>query len=142
MTASAQSGSLLGIRLLEITAASPELESCLVGFGSSIFRSDVGGNYIAGGSIYLRYNFIQSGWRLVPYLQVGAGLTSMDIDHLYDGMNFNFNLGADAGARFLISRSCSLNAEVLLQHISNADLGAHNVGLNSVGPRISLSWLF
>lgn len=111
-------------------------------FGSSIFTSTTTGHYIAGGSIYLRYNFIQPGWRVVPYFQAGAGLTSMDIDHQYDGMNFNFNLGAVAGTRFLITHACSINLEALFQHISNADLGAHNIGLNSVGPRLSISWLF
>lgn len=111
-------------------------------FGSSIFTSTTSGHYIAGGSIYLRYNFIQPEWRVVPYLQGGAGLTSMDINHEYDGMNFNFNLGLVAGARFLVNRSCSINLEALFQHISNADLGSHNIGLNSVGPRLSVSWLF
>lgn len=112
-------------------------------FGAGIYHSpEAGGNYIAGGTLYLRYNFIQPDWRVVPYFQAGAGLTSMDINHDYDGMNFNFNLGLDAGARILVCRSCSINAEVLFQHISNADLGQHNVGLNSIGPRLSVSWLF
>jgi hypothetical protein len=57
-------------------------------------------------------------------------------------MNFNFNLGAVTGVRFLVTHSCSVNLEALFQHISNADLGAHNIGLNSVGPRLSVSWLF
>jgi hypothetical protein len=119
------------------------LEALLEGFGSGIYESpSAGGHYIAGGSLLLRYNFIQPGWRFIPYLQGGAGLTSMDINHEYDGMNFNFNLDLAAGARFLITRSCSLNLEALFQHISNADLGAHNIGLNSLGPRLSISWLF
>jgi lipid A 3-O-deacylase len=119
------------------------LEILLEGFGSGIYESTTaGGHYISGASLYLRYNFIQPGWRFIPYLQAGAGLTSMDINHEYDGMNFNFNLGLDAGARFLISRCCSINTEVLFQHISNADLGVHNIGLNSLGPRLSISFLF
>lgn len=119
------------------------VEFLLEGFGSGIYESTTaGGNYIAGGSLYLRYNFIQPGWRFIPYFQAGAGLTSMDINHEYDGMNFNFNLGLDAGARFLISRCCSINTEILFQHISNADLGVHNIGLNSLGPRLSISFLF
>ena len=110
------------------------------GFGSGIYeKRSAGGHYIAGGSLYLRYNFIQEGWRLVPYLEGGAGLTSMDINHDYDGMNFNFNLDLGAGARYFITHHCSVNLEALFQHISNADLGAHNIGLNSVGPRLSVS---
>jgi hypothetical protein len=112
-------------------------------FGAGIYESpSAGGDYIAGGTLYLRYNFIQKGWRVIPYLQGGAGLTSMNVDHGYDGMNFNFNLDLGAGARFLVSRNWSINAEALFQHISNADLGEHNIGLNSLGPRFSVSWLF
>jgi len=119
------------------------LEGLLEGFGSSIYESPTaGGHYISGGSLYLRYNFIQPGWRFVPYIQGGAGLTSMDIKHDYDGMNFNFNVDAAAGARCLLTRHCSINLEAFFQHISNADLGAHNIGLNSLGPRLSVSWLF
>jgi lipid A 3-O-deacylase len=109
-------------------------------FGAGIYQTT--GHYIAGGSIYLRYNFIHDDWRVVPYLQGGAGLTSMDIDHQYDGMNFNFNLGMAAGMRYLVDRHCSLNLEILFQHISNADLGSRNIGLNSAGPRLGVSWFF
>jgi hypothetical protein len=119
------------------------LEVLLEGFGSAIYEShSAGGNYIAGASLYLRYNFVPKGWKLIPYLEGGAGLTSMDINHSYDGMNFNFNLDLSAGARYLITRHCSINLEGLFQHISNADLGAHNIGLNSLGPRLSLSFFF
>jgi hypothetical protein len=118
-------------------------EVLLEGFGSSIYEStSAGGNYIAGASLYLRYNFVPKGWRLIPYIEGGAGLTSMDINHNYDGMNFNFNLDLGAGARFLVTHSCSINLEGLFQHISNADLGAHNIGLNSLGPRLSVSFFF
>ncbi len=112
-------------------------------FGAGIYESPTaGGNYIAGATLYLRYNFIQKNWWCVPYLQGGAGLTSMDINHGYDGMNFNFNLDAGAGARFLVARNWSINAEVLFQHISNADTADHNIGLNSIGPRLSASFSF
>jgi hypothetical protein len=119
------------------------LEVLLEGFGAGIYESpSAGGNYIAGASLYLRYNFVPKGWRLIPYVEGGAGLTSMDINHNYDGMNFYFNLDLGAGARFLITHHCSINLEGLFQHISNADLGSHNIGLNSLGPRLSVSFFF
>ena len=119
------------------------MEVLLEGFGAGIYEShSAGGNYIAGASLYLRYNFVQPGWRFIPYVEGGAGLTSMDISHNYDGMNFNFNLDLGAGARYLITRHCSINLQGLFQHISNADLGAHNIGLNSLGPRLSVSFFF
>src|SRR5437660_871634 len=41
-------------------------------FGSAVF---VGvGNYLAGATIWARYNFVQPGWRFVPYAQAGGGV--------------------------------------------------------------------
>lgn len=66
----------------------------------------------------------------------------MDIDHRYDGMNFNFNVDGAAGLRYFITPQVSLNLEYRFQHISNANLGRHNLGLNAEGPVLAVSWLF
>ena len=135
-----------GYFLYDVTGRSfyrGNMEVLLEGFGAGIYESpSAGGNYIAGASLYLRYNFVQPGWRFIPYIEGGAGLTSMDINHDYDGMNFNFNLDLGTGARYLITHHCSINLEGVFQHISNADLGVHNIGLNSFGPRLSVSFFF
>src|SRR5216684_2413409 len=60
------------------------------GFGSAIFEGS--GSFIAGITVWMRYNFAPPGWRLVPFAQAGMGLTSTDIDHKYVGQPFNFNL--------------------------------------------------
>lgn len=109
-------------------------------FGAGIFHGP--GSYVAGGTIWLRYNFIRPGWRVVPYFQAGAGGTSLDIPHNYDGKDFNFNLDLGAGARYFINEHCSLNGEYRFQHISNADLWAHNIGVNTAGPSLSVSFFF
>src|SRR6266853_4294075 len=59
------------------------------GFGSAIFEGS--GSFIAGITVWMRYNFAPPGWRLVPFAQAGMGLTSTDIDHKYVGQPFNFN---------------------------------------------------
>ena len=41
------------------------------GFGSAIFQGP--GRYIAGMTLWCRYNFVQPDWRFVPYVQGGAG---------------------------------------------------------------------
>ena len=66
----------------------------------------------------------------------------MDIPHQYDGKDFNFNLDFGVGCRYFISRRCSLNAEYRLQHISNADLWDHNIGINATGAALGVSFFF
>src|SRR6266481_4522191 len=57
-------------------------------FGSAIF--DGSGDYIAGITIWARYNFVQPNSRFIPYVQAGAGLTATDIDRHIVGQTFNF----------------------------------------------------
>jgi opacity protein-like surface antigen len=110
------------------------------GFGSAIFEGS--GSYIAGVTVWMRYNFVPRGWRLVPFTQAGMGLTSTDIDHKYVGQPFNFNLELGLGTRYLLSEHWSLNLEYRYQHISNANTGVHNIGINAHGPVLGLSYLF
>ncbi|HZQ48297.1 MAG TPA: acyloxyacyl hydrolase, partial [Verrucomicrobiae bacterium] len=109
-------------------------------FGSGIFEGT--GTYIVGGTLWFRYNFVPRESRLVPYAQVGGGWVFMDIDHRYDGENFNFNLDAAVGLRYFLKPRLSVNLEYRVQHISNANLWQHNLGLNSQGPVLGVSWLF
>ena len=113
-------------------------ELAVEAFGAGIFSGT--GNYVAGGTLWFRYNFVPHDWRVLPYAQVGGGLTSMDIDHRYDGMNFNFNVDAALGARYFIEPRLAVNLEYRFQHISNADLGRHNIGINAEGPVLAVSW--
>jgi lipid A 3-O-deacylase len=116
------------------------VELALEAFGSGIWEAT--GTYIAGGTLWTRYNFVPQGSRFAPYLQLGFGVESMDIDHRYDGHNLNFNVCAAGGARYFLKPRFSLNAEIRYQHFSNADTGSHNIGLNGVGPILGASWFF
>ncbi len=109
-------------------------------FGAGVFHGP--GGYIAGATLWLRYNFVPPGWRFVPYLEGGAGGTTLDINHKYDGKDFNFNLDAAIGFHYFIQPRCSLNAEYRLQHISNADMWNRNIGVNASGPAVGVSFFF
>ncbi len=110
------------------------------GFGSGIF--DGSGSFIAGCTLWGRYNFVRPGWRFVPFLQAGGGLTSTDIDHSIVGQPFNFNLDIGVGTRYFINQRWCLNIEYRYQHISNADTGRHNIGINADGPVVGVSYFF
>jgi lipid A 3-O-deacylase len=109
-------------------------------FGSAIFVGP--GDYIVGMTIWGRYNFVQPNWRLIPYIQAGAGLTATDIDRQIVGQAFNFNLDLGIGARYLISQKWALMLEYRYQHISNANSAQHNLGINANGPILGVSYLF
>ena len=116
------------------------IEAVAEAFGGGIYEET--GNYVAGGSIMGRYNFIPQNSHFSPYIQVGVGGEMMDIDHQYDGHNFNFNVVAMGGLRYFIKPSVSLNAEFRFQHLSNANTGDRNIGINAIGPGLGISWFF
>ncbi len=109
-------------------------------FGAGVFHGP--GHYVAGGTLWLRYNFIPKHGRFSPFVELGGGGTALDIPHNYDGKDFNFNLDAGVGVRYFIRPKLSLNAEYRFQHISNANLWNHNIGLNTSGPVLGLSFFF
>ena len=115
-------------------------EVALEAFGAGIWEET--GHYIAGGTVWGRYNFIPEGWPLVPYAQFGLGGELLDIDHRYDGHNFNFNVDAAGGVRFFVNPRFSVNAECRFQHFSNANTGSRNIGVNALGPILGASWFF
>lgn len=133
----------LGFMVTDVAGSGPlrgNFELAPEFFGAGIFGST--GSYIVGGTLWFRYNFVPRQSRFVPYAQVGGGWAFMDIDHRYDGMNFNFNVDGAVGLRYFIQPQVSLNLEYRFQHISNANLGEHNLGLNAEGPVLAVSWLF
>jgi Lipid A 3-O-deacylase (PagL) len=110
------------------------------GFGSRVFHGI--GTYVAGVTTWLRYNFVPPRWRLAPYAQAGAGFVFTDIDRRVVGQDFNFNLDLAVGFRYFIRSNWSLGLEYRYQHISNADLGRRNLGINAQGPVLGISYLF
>lgn len=116
------------------------LELLAAGFGGAIVHG--AGNYVAGLTVWARYNFVPRGWRVIPYFQGGLGLTETDVDRRLEGQNFNFNLNLGAGARCFLTHHWSVNAELRYQHISNADMSNHNFGINAMGPAVGVSYFF
>src|SRR5262249_40191409 len=75
-------------------------------FGAGIFQGP--GSVEAGGTLLIRYNFIQPEARLIPYMQIGAGGVYTDITER-DSRGLvsepvEFNLQGTGGLRFMLSR--------------------------------------
>ncbi len=114
------------------------------GFAGGIVRGP--GNYLAGMSLLLRYNYLQPGWNLVPYHQFGIGFAYSDVHEDVTqrllGQEFEFNLQCGIGLRYLLSNRVALYAEGNWRHISNAGLANRNAGLNSLGVQAGVSYLW
>ena len=100
------------------------------------------GTYLAGGTAWIRYNFVQPNWRLVPFVQGGAGAELTDFDQRLIGEHFNFNLNLGAGAHCFVKPNLSIDLGCRFQHLSNARLSHTDIGVNAFGPELGVSYFF
>ena len=119
-------------------------EAILEVTGSYIWESF--GTYMIGATGLVRYNFVQPGWVVVPYVQGGAGIIYTNAKDWADqtaiGANMEFTPQAAAGLRFLIDKNWTFNLEGSFQHISNAGTSARNIGVNAVGGFAGFTYIF
>ncbi len=106
-------------------------------------------SYFAGALFGPRYNFVQEGWNIVPYLDAKVGFLFTDSRGLAvkgsQGQDFAFTFTVGSGFRYIYDESWSFSIGVLYQHISNAGLSEPSVtnnGIDSIGPNISLNFSF
>jgi len=101
------------------------------------------GNYFVGSTFLLRYNIVQPDWKIIPYAQVGVGVVYTDAykDSSQNaiGQSIEFTPQVSLGARYLINKKLSIDAEFMFHHISNAGLDERNVGINSFGGLIGFT---
>jgi opacity protein-like surface antigen len=104
------------------------------------------GDVLTGLTFLVRYNFIQPDSKWVPYFQIGVGGVYSNISDSEPqrliGQDFEFNLQAAFGLRYLCSDRMACYIEGGYRHISNADMADRNLGLNSLGVQVGVSWFF
>jgi hypothetical protein len=103
--------------------------------------------WFTGGLFGPRYNFIQEGWPVVPYLESRVGFVFTDATGAPNsqGQDFCFSFTIGTGVRIPVMQQLSVNLGILYQHISNGGLSEpdhDNVGLDSIGPTLSVTWAF
>jgi hypothetical protein len=124
----------------------------LRGYSEFFFRGDylqiVHGpeNHVEDFMVGPRYNFVQPGWKLIPYVEGGVGIGFADSNPQWGGLgqDFNFSFLAGAGAKYLIDDNWFVRAGVEYQHFSNAGLSdpIPNHPIDSLGPKISVGYSF
>jgi opacity protein-like surface antigen len=123
------------------------------GFGYALTNSPVGESRILGVNVGPRYNFVQPGWKLVPYVQGLVGLGFADSNPGVGGggnahglgQDFNFSFGVGAGVRYDFNDNWYLRAGAEYTHFSNAGLsdpGHENRPIDALGPMVALGFRF
>ena len=92
-------------------------------------------DYFAGLALGLRYDFVQAGARLVPFIELrgGPGVTDSRGGLYAQQQDLVFTYLFSAGVRYDLSRRWSVTLGALDQHLSNAYLAPRNYGFDSLG---------
>jgi lipid A 3-O-deacylase len=95
----------------------------------------------AGGSLVIKYNLLSFG-RWMPFWDAGAGMlwTNLAPRIQEQSTPINFVIETGPGIQYFITTQTALTFGVRFSHISNADTGERNIGLNAVLPYAGLSW--
>jgi opacity protein-like surface antigen len=93
-----------------------------------------------------RYNFVQPGWKIIPFVEGGVGLGFADSNPAGGGLgqDFNFTFEAGAGAKYNICDDFFVRLGVEYQHVSNAGLSdpIPNHPIDALGPKLSFGYSF
>jgi opacity protein-like surface antigen len=94
-----------------------------------------------------RYNFVQPGWKIIPYVEGGVGFVFADSKPQFGGLgeDFNFTFTVGAGAKYMITDDWFVRLGVEYQHVSNAGLSEPqepNHPIDALGPKLSIGYAF
>ncbi len=97
--------------------------------------------YGAGGHFVYEHRWLPGG-RVRPVLRIGAGMVFTNRAVPVGETRYNFSLFAGGGLEFEVARGRSLTLEYRLHHISNADTGFRNPGINAHTVGFGVAWAF
>ncbi len=105
-----------------------------------------------GTSLGPRYNFVQPGWKWVPFVEGNIGFAftdsqgvTTDRGQIGQGQDFAFNFGIATGVRYDISDDWFVRFSAIYTHFSNAGLSdpeRKNRALDAAGPEVSFGYRF
>lgn len=104
-------------------------------------------NHYEGAMFGPRYNFVQPGWKIIPFVEGSVGFGFADSNPAQGGLgqDFNFSFGVGAGFKYQINCNWFMRLGAYYQHMSNAGLSepqSPNHPIDSVGPVLSVGYAF
>lgn len=137
----------LGVMLTDVQGSGffrGNTELLLEGFYGSVYEG--AGDWLAGGDLILRYNFVQPDSKWSAYVQLGAGGMWNDIykdqSQSLIGKSFEISALAGVGLRYQFNHRWGIALEGGYRHFSNANTSDRNTGLDSLGASIGLIYSF
>ncbi len=97
-----------------------------------------------GGGLLFRMNFLgaRERYALVPYIDYGMGMVSLDFDLRDQDDGWAFTLLVGAGLRRMLDDRSAVSLEWRYHHISNADTHGENHGINTHIFALSYSFFY
>jgi opacity protein-like surface antigen len=104
-------------------------------------------NHYEGLMVGPRYNFVQPGWKIIPFIEGGVGFGFADSNPEAGGLgqDFNFSFEVAIGAKYQINCNWFLRLAAEYQHVSNAGLSDPpnpNHPIDAAGPVLSVGYAF
>jgi len=95
----------------------------------------------AGGTLVFKYNLLSFG-RWMPFWDAGVGMLWTNLAPRIPEQSTPLNLVVETGpgVQYFMTEQTTLTLGVRYSHISNADTGERNIGLNAILPYAGLSW--
>ncbi|MEK6763000.1 MAG: acyloxyacyl hydrolase [Nitrospirota bacterium] len=95
----------------------------------------------AGGTLVFKYNLLSFG-RWMPFWDAGVGMLWTNLAPRIPEQSTPLNLLIETGpgVQYFMTEQTTLTLGVRYSHISNADTGERNIGLNAILPYAGLSW--
>jgi lipid A 3-O-deacylase len=97
--------------------------------------------WLVGLTPHLRYNFA-TGTSLIPFADLGIGVTATSIGPPDLSGTFEFNLQPAIGAQWFLMNNLALSLETRYLHMSCAGINKPNLGLNGVTGMLGVSIFF
>ena len=115
------------------------LELLLELFGGGQFKPN--DRYFVGITPLIRYN-LSTGSHWVPFVDVGAGVSSTNIDGPDLTGNFQFNIEGGLGTHYFLNDRAALTIQYRWLHFSDAGIKRPNSGTNTQMFHVGVSWFF
>ena len=107
-------------------------------FGEVLHVNQPGDNAVGGGcGVLLRWHFVERA-DIDLFVDVGVGCALFDHPVPSDAQTFDFTPRASFGAAFPLDERMSLDASIGWLHLSNAQTGENNPGLDTLAIGLSL----
>ena len=108
-------------------------------FGGSQFWPQQ--DWVVGLTPHIRYDFAV-GTRLVPFFEIGGGVSGTGIGAPDLSGTFEFNLQGGPGVDWFLEKDLALTVEARYLHLSCAGLTSPNLGLNTVVGFVGVTYFF